>query len=86
MGQRQYIVFIERIYHPEGEFVVMKAAVNGIPGHIGQGVVHPSHVPFHVKAQPAQMDGSGHHGPVSGFLGNGDCPGKIVMDLLVEPL
>ena len=38
---------------PEGHLVVMEAPVDRVALHVRQRVVHPAHVPFVVKAQPA---------------------------------
>lgn len=39
------------VNHAKSQMVVMIASVNRVFFHIGQGVVHPAHVPFHMKAQ-----------------------------------
>ena len=84
MGQGQHEIFMEGVKHPEGELVVVEFAVDGVLGHVLQGVVHPSHVPLHAEAQSAHVGGPGDHGPGGGFLGDGLHIGKALVDLLVE--
>ena len=45
--------------------------MNGIMRKILERVVHPAHVPFHAKAQPADINWPRHHGPRGRFLRDG---------------
>ncbi len=63
VGQGQDEVFVEGVEHAKGDGVVVVAPVDGVMGHIFQGVVHPAHVPFEAEAQAAQVIGPGDHGP-----------------------
>ena len=63
VGERQQEVFGERIQHAEGQHVVMVFAVNGFLRHVTQGIVHPAHVPFQIKTQPADVHRATHLRP-----------------------
>ena len=69
---------------PKGKLIVMEPSVYGILGHVAQGVVHPTHVPFEPKAQSPNIIGSRDHGPGSGFLGNGLHIRLAPVDLRIE--
>ena len=56
------------VNHAKSQMVVMIASVNRVFFHIGQGVVHPAHVPFHMKAQTLTLRLPGDTRPGSGFL------------------
>ncbi len=69
--QRQHEILVERVHETEGHFVVMVLAVYRVFGHIGQGVVHPAHVPFVSEAEAAVVHGFRHARPGGGLLGVG---------------
>ena len=56
------------VERPEGQIVVVEAAVDRVPRQVPQGVVHPAHVPLEAEAQPAEVDGPGDPGPRGGLL------------------
>src|SRR5688500_10195159 len=48
--ERQGELLAERVEPPEGELVVMEAAVDGVEGEVGERVVHPPEVPLVAEA------------------------------------
>ena len=44
--------------------------VDGVVLQVGQGVVHPPHVPLEPEAEPSRIGAAGHPGPGGGFLGD----------------
>ncbi len=57
MRQGQNEVFVIGVQEPKGEAVVMVLPVHGVFLHVLQGVVHPTHVPFHTEPQPSDVVG-----------------------------
>src|ERR1700740_3550678 len=76
VGEGKNEIFAESINEREGDFVVFVFAVDGVGRKIFQGVVHPSHVPFKVEAQAAEIGGAGNAGPGGGFFGDGEDSGE----------
>ena len=50
---RQHKVFAECIPQRKSYQVMMVLPVNGVLRKVSQYIVHPAHIPFHVKPQPA---------------------------------
>ena len=50
----------------------METPIDRIAADVVKGVVHPPHIPFHRKAEPANVCGSGHARPGSRLLSDGD--------------
>ncbi len=46
---------------------------------VGQGVVHPAHVPLEAEAEPAQVHGPGDAGPRGRLLGDRDDAGRLAV-------
>ena len=82
--KRQDEILGERVEQPEGHVVVMVLAMDRILGHVIERVVHPSHVPFVGKAQPAARDRPAHPGPCRGFFRDHDRAGATFGDHRVE--
>jgi hypothetical protein len=80
VGEGQHEVLGIGVELAEGEVVVVVAAEHRILLDVGQGVVHPAHVPFHAETQAAHVGGAGHHGPGGGFLGDGEGAGEALVD------
>ena len=53
MRKRADEIFIEGIQETEGQLLVMIFTEERVFGKIGQGVMHPAHIPFHSKSQAA---------------------------------
>ena len=58
------------IEQAEAEVVVVVFAVDRIQRHVPQRVVHPPHVPFEAKAEPADINRARHHRPGGQLLGH----------------
>ena len=58
------------IDHREGKLIMMSAAEHRIVFHILDEVIHPSHIPFIVKAKTVVLQIPGDLRPCGGFLGN----------------
>src|SRR4051794_13094247 len=56
--ERQDEVFGERVKQRECNLVVMVFAMDRIPAHVSERVIHPAHVPFIAKAEAAGIDRS----------------------------
>ncbi len=84
VGEGQHEVFSPQIELAEGQLVMVVLAVDGIRFHVGQGVVHPAHVPLHGKAQATHVRRAGYHGPGGGLFRDGDDTRKIAVDNLVH--
>src|SRR3546814_9413963 len=54
MRKRQNEALGVGIYHAEGHVVMVVAAMHRIMRHVAQGIVHPAHIPFVVKAQRSE--------------------------------
>ena len=59
-------------------------AIDRVLLHVGQVVVHPAHVPLHVKAQATLIDRARHQRPGGRFFGDGDGAGVLALDRDVE--
>ena len=66
------------------EVVLVVFPVNGIAFEVVERVVHPAHVPFEGKAQPAEIRRPRHLRPGGGFLGNGDNAGIFRVRQMIE--
>src|SRR5579875_3167689 len=86
MAQGQYEILGEGVEEPEGQPVVMPAPMHGIVRHIGEGVVHPPHVPLVAEAEPAEIGRPRDAGPGRRLLGNGHGARMSAIDELVHPL
>ena len=64
--------------------VVVVLAVDRFFSDVGQGVVHPAHVPFESKAEAAQIDGAGDAGPGGRFFGDHQDAWEFFVDQGVE--
>ena len=81
--QRQHKIFVKGIDETKGQIVLMMTAVHRIASHIGERVMHPAHIPFVLKAQPAVGDRSRDLRPRGGFLGHDHRPGAAGGDLCI---
>ena len=79
MGKRQREVFRKSIQQTEGQLVMMISSVYRIFAHIGQDVMHPTHIPFHREAQTSGPGRSGDLRPGGRFLGHHDRSGMLLM-------
>ena len=70
---------------PEGELVVVELAEDGVAREVGEGVVHPAHVPLEAEAEAAHVERARDHGPRGRLLGHGLDVGVLAVDVLVEP-
>ena len=84
MGEGQQEILREGVQHAEGQHLVVVLTMNRVVGHVTKCVVHPAHVPFKVKAEPAEIRGPADLGPGSGLLGNDQHAGTLRMDHGVE--
>ena len=86
--QRQDEVLRERVDQRERDLVVVVLPVDGILAQVGQGVVHPAHVPLEAEPEPAQVHRPRHPRPGGRLLGDhGDAGHPLVaggVDLLQE--
>src|SRR5258708_3229788 len=71
VGARQNEIFGEGIEEGKSELVLVEFTVNGILREVGEGVVHPAHVPLKAEAEAAEIGGTGDAGPGGGFFGDG---------------
>ena len=62
----------------------MVLAKDGVVGKVLEDVVHPSHVPFHAEAEPAEMRGTGDRGPGGRLFGYSEDAGMAAVGNLVE--
>ena len=69
--ERKHEALAVRVAHAECQPFVMVSSVDRILAHIGERVVHPTHVPFVAEPKPALLRGPGDHGPGGRFLGHG---------------
>ena len=76
--ERQTEVLGKGVQETERQLVLVESPVDGIPSHIGQRVVHPSHVPLVPEPQSADRNRAGHHRPVRRFLGEERCVREAV--------
>src|SRR5580704_1891928 len=74
MTERQDEILVKGVEQAEAEVVVVVFAVDRIRRHVPQRVVHPPHVPFEAKAEPADISRARHHRPSGRFLGHWDAP------------
>ncbi len=77
-------VFGVLVEHTEGELMVLKLPVYGVLRHVGEGVVHPAHVPLEVEAEAAVGDGLGDSGKGGGLFGDHECAGVFLVDGFVD--
>ena len=63
----------------------MELAEDGVAREVGEGVVHPAHVPLEAEAEPAHVERARDHGPGGRLLGHGLHVGVLAVDVLVEP-
>src|SRR5574341_116115 len=84
VGQGEHEVFGEGVPDAEGKLVVMVLAVDGLLRKVREGVVHPSHVPLHAEAEPADIHRPRDHRPGRGFLGYGLDVGVSAIHLFVQ--
>ncbi len=85
MREHENKVLGEGVQKRKGKVVLMVFAKDGVVGEIPQDIVHPSHVPFHAEAEPAEIRGTGDRGPGGRFFGDGEHAGMAAVDDLVEP-
>ncbi len=60
--ERQDEVLVIVVNHGEGHVVVVVATVDRLFLHVGEGVVHPAHIPLEAKTQAAEEGGTGDPG------------------------
>ena len=84
VGEYEDEVFVEGIDEAKGEVVVVVFAVDRFFGDVGQGVVHPAHVPFESKAEAAQINGARDAGPGGRFFGDHQDARELFVDEGVE--
>ena len=63
---------------------MMVAAMHRITPEVGQGVVHPAHIPFEAKAQTAHVGWARDHRPSGALFGNRLHLGEILVDFAIE--
>src|SRR5712664_4017333 len=68
MAERQDEILVKRVEKAESKIVVMVLPVDRVERHVAQCVVHPAHVPFETKAEPADIGRARHHWPSGRFL------------------
>ncbi len=56
MRQRQDEVLREGVVQAEQDVAMMEFAMYGILADVFQRIVHPAHIPFVAKAEPAMLD------------------------------
>src|SRR5690349_919123 len=84
MRKRQDEILVVMIDHRKRKVVVVVFAMHGVAMEIVERVVHPTHVPFKRKSQPAQIRRTSHLRPGSRFLGNGHYARKLGVGDMVE--
>ena len=84
VGKYEDEVFVKGIDEAKGEVVVVVLAVDRFFSDVGQGVVHPAHVPFESKAEAAQINGARDAGPGGGFFGDHQDAWEFFVDQGVE--
>jgi hypothetical protein len=75
----------EGVHETERELILVVFSENGIPGKIGQRVVHPPHVPLHTEPEPSHIGGAGDERPRRGLFRYGLGLGDSFVDGFVEP-
>src|SRR5215471_15494173 len=75
--KRKHEVFVVKIHHTEGKFILMMWTKERIDLEIIQGVVHPAHHPFHSKTQSTHESRFGNSWPVGCFFSDGLCVWEI---------
>jgi hypothetical protein len=56
-------MFAPRVDQSEGEQVMIVLSMDWVFREILQGVVHPSHIPLEIKAEPAVRDRAAYERP-----------------------
>lgn len=74
----------ERIDHAEGKVMMVVAAIDAVQLHVAQGILHPAHVPFVGKSQPAVLHRHRDARPCRGFLRDHGRRRAALGDNLVE--
>src|SRR5688572_17668096 len=72
------------IEHREGEIVLMVFAEDWIALEVGEGVVHPAHVPLEGEPESAEVWRASDLRPGGGFFGDGDHAGAFGVNEMVE--
>ena len=80
----QHIILGEGVHHREGQLVVVVAAIDGIDGHVVEGVVHEAHVPLEAEADAAHLGRGGDERKGRGLLGDRHRAGVLGKDSVVE--
>ena len=70
--ERQHEVLVEGVDEAKAQLTLVMAAVDGVARDVGQGVVHPAHVPFVMKPQAAGIGRSRDRRKCGGLLGQRD--------------
>ena len=81
---RQYKIFTEGVGQAKCQFAVMVLSVHRVARHIGQGVVHPAHVPLVMKTQPSCIGRPRNRRERSGFFSQCDRLGPLVCHHFVQ--
>ena len=86
--ERQEVVLVEGVVHPEDELGVAFRPLGWLQGHVLlERVVDPAEVPLVVEAESAaSCRPSSDVGPRRRVLGERQHPGVVLVDLLVHPL
>src|SRR5436190_1170749 len=72
------------IKHRESEIVMMVLSMDGIVAEIFKRVIHPTHVPFKIKAESTKVRGTRDLRPRGGFLGDRDDTGVFGLGDMIE--
>ena len=86
MGKHQHEPLAVGINHAEGEHIVAAGTEVGVLSDIVQEIVHPAHVPLHVKAKAAFLLASRNQRPCGRFLRDGQGAAAPLMNHAVDML
>ena len=81
---RQNILLPERVHEWKGQLVVLKLPRDRIGAYIIEHIVCKAHVPFEGEAETAVLHRLGQHGPIGGFLRDGQRIRDLVVDGGIE--
>ena len=78
-------MFIWIVKHAKGDFSAMVGAIDSWTAHVFEGVVHPSKVPFHIKAKAAVFQRMGYFWIAGRIFGNHDNALVFLMHHGIDP-